>query len=153
MSKPKSLTRRQRALIEDLFADDANEQQVRAKHKVSRELYARWLADERFLEALENRIAQAYRAARIILARAAAETARTLIELTKGDKGETARKACLDILAAQAPAAPNSAAPGPTEPDTVPALSPETASRILALLAEAHGRSDSMGAQGDKAGN
>ncbi|MBN1362986.1 MAG: hypothetical protein JW993_20475 [Sedimentisphaerales bacterium] len=138
MSKPKSLTRRQRALIEDLFADGANEQQVLAKHKVSRELYARWLADERFLEAFENRIAQAYRAGRIILARAAHQAATTLVGLSQAtDKGETTRKASLDILAAQGPAAPRPTAipPQPTASPVRP-LPPETASRILAILAE-----------------
>jgi hypothetical protein len=138
MSKPKSLTRRQRALIEDLFADDANEPQVLARYKVSRKLYARWLADERFQEAIEKRIAQTHLAGRIILARAAPEAATKLTTLAASGEGEPARKACLDILAAQGPIAPGTAAasPPPASSQAVPPLPPETASRILAILAE-----------------
>ncbi len=136
MSKPKSLTRRQRTVIEALFADNASEQQVLAEHGVSRDLYARWLADERFQEAFENRIAQAHRAGRLALARAASQAASALIALAQGKPGETTRKACLDILATQ-PNAPLNSAAGQTEAPEIPtSLNPETVSRLLAILAE-----------------
>ena len=137
MSRPKSLTRRQRAVIEDLFANEMDEQKVLAKHRVSRALYSRWLADEHFSTELNRRVVQAYQASRIALARAALQAANKLTTLTQGEPGETTRKACLDILAAQTPAASTPAAPLPSSPvaATTP-LPPETASRILALLAE-----------------
>ncbi len=143
MSRPKSLTRRQRAVIEDLFADKADEQKVLDKHRVRRALYSRWLTDERFNAELDRRLAQAYRAGRLALARAASQAADTLITLAQGKPGETTRKACLDILAAQAPTASTPAAPQPTPPVAATPLPPETASRILALLAEAHSDSTS----------
>lgn len=136
MSESKRLTKRQRAVIEDLFADHANEQEVLDKHNVSPALYDQWLGDERFCEHLERRIARAYREARLILARSAPQAAQTLVELTR-HKGEPARKACLDILA-QPPAAsgPNAAPPADTATDPTAELPPETAARLLAALAD-----------------
>jgi hypothetical protein len=136
MSQSRSSTRRQRAVIEDLFTSEANEREVLARHDVTQSLYSRWLADERFAEALEERIAQAHHAGRIMLARAAPEAAKKLIELAKGKEGETTRKACLDIITTQTPTTSNSTASPPNETETVSPLSPEAASRLLAFLAE-----------------
>jgi hypothetical protein len=139
MSKPKPLTRRQRVVLDDLFTSEMKEQEVLDKHDVSRSLYHRWLADERFNAEFERRIAQAYQAGRVALARYAPEAASKLIELTACEgKPDIARRACLDIIATQNPAttAPSAVAspPAASEPPTTP-LTPETASRILALLA------------------
>jgi len=116
-----------------------NEQDVLDKHSISRSLYHRWLADERFNAEFEKRIAQAYRAGRIILARHAAAAAEKLVELTAcKDKPDIARRACLDIIATENPipaGLPAETQPDDPTPATAP-LTPETASRILALLAE-----------------
>lgn len=136
MSKPKSLTRRQRAVIEELFADGANEQRVLEKHGISRDLYSRWLTEERFCEAFEKRIAQAHHTARILLARHAPRAAQTLIDLTKCSKEETARKACLDIVVAPIASATDETPRTAPKPDPITELPPETATRLLAALAE-----------------
>ncbi|UCD53109.1 MAG: hypothetical protein JSW27_10790 [Phycisphaerales bacterium] len=137
MPKEKKLTRRQRAVIEDLFMAEMDEQDVLDKHKVSRALYSRWLADERFIAYLEWKMAQAYRSGRLILARYATVAAGKLVALTDCEKEETARKACLDIITLDNPtltASPNAAS---DQSDTGPAeLPPETARRILAALAQ-----------------
>jgi hypothetical protein len=130
------LTKRQFAVIDDLFAGEMDEQEVLDKHGVRRRLYERWLADERFCEEFETRIARAHRAGRVILARYAPLAAGKLVELTQCDKEETVRKACLDIISMFAPDATGSAAPQPDEHRTEDLqLPPETASRILAALA------------------
>ncbi|MBN2128350.1 MAG: hypothetical protein JW741_02600 [Sedimentisphaerales bacterium] len=139
MSKTTKLTKRQRAVLDDLFVAELDEQKVLDKHGVSRAVYHRWLAEERFAAALEQRIVHSYRQSRVILARGAAKAADNLIGLAGSEKGETARKACLDIIslhspdradAKQDPAAKQK--PGPPTPQ----LSPETASRLLAALAQ-----------------
>lgn len=135
MPEPKRLTRRQLAVIDDLFASEMQERDVLDKHDVSTALYDRWLADRRFCEHFERRVARAYRQARLTLARHAPKAAKTLIDLTTCDKEETARKACLDIVA------PPSASGAPetprkdTGPDPIAELPPETATRLLAALA------------------
>jgi hypothetical protein len=134
MSESKRLTKRQRAVIEELFADQTNERDVLDKHNISPALYDQWLGDERFCECFERRIARAYREARLILARSAPQAARTLVELSK-HKGEPARKACLDILAPPADARPKETPPPAAANDPTTELPPETATRLLAALA------------------
>lgn len=139
MSESKKLSKRQLAVLEDLFTGELEEQAVLDKHAVPHSLYEKWLADERFTDQLERRIAHAYRQSRTILARSASRAARKLVELTDGEKEETARKACLDIISLQWAAsheAPLGVPPLPQAPAPAPDLSPETASRLLAALAE-----------------
>lgn len=137
MHEPKRLSKRQLAVAEDLFAGELDEQKVLDKYKVSRKLYNRWLAEPAFAERLRQCIDAAHLRSAVLVARNAAKGADTLFELTTSDKGETARKACLDIILMNAPA---HSANTPATPDAVsgnhPPLSDETASRILAALAE-----------------
>lgn len=135
MPKAKNLTRRQHAVIEDLFAAKMDEQKVLEKHHVSGALYSRWLADERFVEQFDRRLDQAYRSGRLTLARNASNAADKLVALTECEKEETARKACLDIITLNSPAARTAgAAEHPTE-TSASELPPETAARLLAALA------------------
>ena len=137
MHESKRLTRRQHALLEDLFTGELDEQAVLDKHAVTHHLYEHWLADERFAAQFEQRIAHAYRQSRMILARNAPAAATKLAELAGSKKEETARKACLDIISSyqpvMAPTPPRAPSPqGSPAPD----LSPESASRLLAILAD-----------------
>lgn len=149
MAKRKQLTKRQLAVIEDLFSDFSivDEQAVLDKHKVSRNLYNKWLTNSLFTEQFDRRIAAAHRQSTALVARYAPLAAAKLVQLTDSDKEETARKACLDIIsmphqlgmslrstggektqASSEPSAPNLGTPQQ--------LSDQTASRLLAILAE-----------------
>ena len=142
MAKAKQLSKKQLAVIEDLFNGELDEQSVLGKYKVSRKLYNKWLANEAFAEQFDQRIAGAYRQSTLLIARYAPLAAAKLVQLTESESQETARKACLDIISmhsssgslVSAPAVlvdnPASAPPNPLD------LSPETASRLLAALAE-----------------
>ena len=139
MSK-KQLTNRQHAVIDDLFSGKLEEAAVLKQHKVSRSLYNKWLTDPAFTEQFDQRIAGAYRRGAFEIARYAKKAAETLLTLTGSDKGETARKACIDIItmhtsihSADSPAV--SARKGASPPESSK-LSPETASKLLAVLAE-----------------
>jgi hypothetical protein len=138
MTKTSKLTKRQRAVIEDLFLGEMDEKHVLEKHQVSRSVYDRWLADERFTAAFEERIARAYRQSRVILAQYATVAATRLIQLTQCKKEETVRKACLDILTQHSPVSRDAASSDRPAEDTKTQtdLSPETASRLLAALAQ-----------------
>lgn len=139
MSESKKLTKRQLAVLEDLFTGKTNEQAVLKKHGVARPLYERWLAKERFARQFEQRIAHAYRQSRMILARSAPRAAKKLVKLTNCQKEETARKACLDIISLQCatgPKAPSDTPPASKAPAPAADLSPKTASRLLAVLAD-----------------
>lgn len=142
MAKTKHLSKRQLAVIADMFAGELAEQDILDKHKVSRQLYNKWLVDDAFAEQFDKRIAASYRQSTAMLARYAPIAAAKLVELTDSEKPETARKACLDIISMnsnnQNPSGP---APTPTNSPTAaddkqPQLSAEIAGKILALLAE-----------------
>jgi len=142
MSKARQLSARQLAVIEDLFNGEIGEQAVLDKYKVSRKLYDKWLASETFVEQFDRRIADAYRQSAALIARYAPLAASKLVQLTDCEKEETARKACLDIISLPSLAAKKTEQP--TEPQNAPnkqaqQLPPQTASRLLAVLAKERG--------------
>jgi len=132
-TKTKRLSARQIAVIDELFTGEASEQDVLAKCKVSRKLYGRWLTDETFAAELDRRMAEAYRRSVLLIARHAPKAADRLLELTKCEKEETARKACLDIISL--PGTGQTTAASETSPAGSPKLTPETAGKLLAVLA------------------
>lgn len=138
MTNAKPLSAKQLAVIEDLF-ESKKEQEILENHNISRKLYDKWLADEAFNRQLDRRVEWENRRSELILARKARDAVSNLVKLTESDKGETARKACLDIItmranrSAGAPAMPgDNPMPAPESPN----LSPETAGKLLAVLAE-----------------
>ncbi len=139
----KYLRRKQLDVLEDLFHSDLDEQGVLEKHGVSRGTYEKWLANELFMERFERYANNVRRRSELLMARYRCLAAAKLIELTASEKAETARRACLDIISQENdPASPKGYAgaggrecgDGKQKADTV--LSPETASRILAAMAE-----------------
>lgn len=138
MAKTKKLTKKQLAVLDDLFSSELDEQAVLDKYNVSRNLYYRWLADELFAEQFDHRIAAAYRQSAALIARYATLAAAKLVQLTESDSAETARKACLDIISMQpvARGETKDERRGTMDEPTAGGLSPATASKILAVLAE-----------------
>jgi len=140
MPGAKQLTKKQLDVIEDLFAGELDEQAILDKYKLSRKLYNQWRNDDSFAEQFEKRITDSYRQSDVLIARYAPVAAAKLIQLTDSDKPETARKACLDIISMPILTANRKAQPsGETQPaDTqLPdSLNPETAGKLLAVLAE-----------------
>jgi len=145
MPKEKQLTKKQLAVIEDLFAGELDEQAILDKHNVDRQLYSKWQNDDDFTEQFERRIADAYRQSTVLIARYAPLAAAKLIQLTESDKAETARKACLDIISmpiltanrkTQISREESRLAGTQALPDDTQQLSEQTAGKLLALLAE-----------------
>jgi len=137
MTKSRQLTRKQLAVIDDLFGGELDEQTVLDKHKVSRSVYNRWLADSSFAEQFDQRIASAHRRSQLIIARYASLATAKLVQLTDSENQETARKACLDIISLPRLAAERIGQPSETGVASRPQqLSQATASKLLAALAE-----------------
>ena len=144
MIREKQLSKRQLAVIEDMFTGELDEQGVLEKHNVSRSLYGRWLADETFAGQFEKRIEWAYRHSAALIARYAPLAATKLVSLTESKKEEVARKACVDIISMSSSGDRNSSIrrdakdsdnSSPADNQTPP-FSPQTAGRLLAVLAE-----------------
>ncbi len=138
MSKVTQLTKKQFEVIEDLFEGKLKENEILQKHKVSRAAYNKWLADDNFIGEFDKRIEVSHMRNAAHIARDISKALVNLVELSKG-QGETARKACLDIIALQSHAAAQTQIQPKTNEQSEPPqsdLSPEAASRILAALAE-----------------
>jgi hypothetical protein len=139
MTNAKPLSVKQLAVIDDLFEGRLEEQVILEKHNLSRKLYDKWLADEAFTSHLDWRVAWEYRRSEFMLARYARVAVSNLGQLTNPEKPEAARKACIDIITMRAnrlagtPAVPDD---NPTPISESPNLSPETAGKLLAVLAE-----------------
>ena len=136
------MSKRQFSVIDDLLAGEYDERAVLAKHKVTRNVYNRWLADRKFSDELRRRIESAHRQGELIIARYASVAAAKLVQLTDSENQETARKACVDIISLpKSKGASRQTKPQP-EPKPPAQLSPEKASRLLAALAKERGCTD-----------
>ena len=135
MSNTKGITRKQLAVIEDLFAGEIDEQQVFEKHRINKRVYDKWLTEENFAGEFDRRVKSAHRQGELIIARFANVAAAKLVELTSSENQETSRKACLDVINYLR----QKVEPGPEdqpEVEKLPDLPPEVASRLLAALAQ-----------------
>ena len=136
MKEKKALSRRQLAVIDDMFNGKGEESEVLAKHKLNAAIYRKWVTDPNFIAELESRIEAAILQGRLIISRYAPLAALKLVELTEGEKEETVRKACLDIISlpdmtkrAPSTESENNDAPGHD-------LTPEMAGQLLQLLSK-----------------
>lgn len=98
MGKRRQLSRRQLEVLNDLFGGDLDEQKVLAKQGVRPSTYNRWLADEVFGERWRHHVNALCRQSELLMAKSGRNAAQRLVKLLKCKSGETARKACLDIM-------------------------------------------------------
>lgn len=139
MTNKKRLTKKQLSVLDDLFSSDMSAEQVLQKYNVTTSVFNKWQADETFAAEYDSRITALYRQSEFIIAKYAGLAAAKLVQLTESKSAETARKACLDII--QLPKLLTKKQPAPAEAkadseNQTQQLSPETAGRILTVLAE-----------------
>jgi len=142
MAGKKRLKKRQLAVIDDMFSGELDEQAVLDKHKVSRNLYNRWLDDGLFVSEFDRRVISAHRQSAALIARYAPLAAAKLVQLTESEKEETARKACVDIISMpvlldkRMAYSNESQTSDPDVSSQTQQLSEATVSRLLAALAQ-----------------
>lgn len=137
MPKENKLTKKQLTVLDEIFLGELDEQQVLDKYKVSKSVYCKWLSDACFAEQFDKRIAASYQQSAALLARYATLAAAKLVQLTESENQETARKACLDIISMQRKTSdPRHKAAESENMNAASPLSPETASKILEVLAQ-----------------
>ena len=142
MGRRKCLTQKQLTVLDDLFNSDLDEQVVLDKHKVRRSTYDRWLEDKLFAERFKQYVNGLKRRSELLLAKYSCLAAAKLVQLTESENQETARKACLDIMSV--PKVVGKETKASTDPQSIvdkqaQQLLPQTASRLLAALAEEKG--------------
>ena len=139
MGRRRQLSKKHLSVLDDLFSGDLSEQEVLLKHKLSRNVYNKWLTDERFTAEFDERIAGACREGELIIAKYAPLAAAKLVQLTESEKEETARKACMDIISLPALLDKRIVQPGElqtTETQLQQQLTEQAAGRLLAALAQ-----------------
>ncbi len=97
--KRKDLSEKKWAVLEDLFYSELDENAVLKKHNVSRTTYERWLRQKLFSRQFQEYTASLARRTALAVAKAETEVAVRLVELTRCQKEESARKACQQVLA------------------------------------------------------
>jgi hypothetical protein len=139
MAKRKRLSKKQLAVIDDLFGGELDEQAVLEKHRVNRNVYNGWLANELFTSEFDRRIMSAHRQSAALIAKYTPLAAAKLVQLTESEKVETARKACVDIISLPAFLDKRTARPNESQSDESQILrqiTEQKASRLLAVLAD-----------------
>lgn len=129
----KKLSKRQLAIIDELFKAEMHEADVLKKFQLTTAVYRKWLEDETFTSELAFRCQSARRQTEMILTKFAPAAAAKLVSLTQSDKDETVRKACLDIISM--PTMPIEDTQPEPEDESTEQLSPELASKLLEALA------------------
>jgi len=132
-----TLTKKQLAVIDEMFAGETDIDAILAKHHVTRSQYNKWLGDENFKAEFTRRIEWLNLQSQALIARYASLAAAKLVALTDSEKEETRRKACLDIISLPRLTAQKQG-DAARDDDIAPAenLHPEIASRLLEVLAQ-----------------
>jgi hypothetical protein len=130
------LSKTQKAVLEDLLQNGISEQDAMQKHNVSMYRYRKWLANGLFAHELNLRLESAMRQKMIAMARSLPKAAAKLVNLTSSEKDETARKACLDIMAIQISNVPNQTHQTAATEDEPLTISDEKAARMLDILSQ-----------------
>jgi hypothetical protein len=97
--KRKDLSELKWAVLDDLFYSALDENAVLKKHNVTRTTYERWLRQKLFSRQFQQYTASLARRTALAVAKAETEVAVRLVELTRCNKEESARKACQNVLA------------------------------------------------------
>ena len=135
-------SRRQLAVIDDLFDGKMEEAEILEKHNLRISVFRKWLSSDNFIAELDQRAAAARRQSEMIIARFAPAAAAELVALTSCEKEDVRRRACLDIITAASGNPPGAggesgrAAGDAERPDIPINLSPKLAGKILAVMAE-----------------
>ncbi|MHC4132314.1 MAG: hypothetical protein ACYSSP_05245 [Planctomycetota bacterium] len=142
MARCKYLTDKQRAVLDDFFSGEYNEEELRKKHHLKKGTLRRWLSKDLFFEGFERSVKYAQLRSAALLASNSQVAVMKLVELTESKSAETARKACLDIIGfgvgkgGQGKMAVKSKGIEDDKLTFGQQISQEKASRLLAVLAE-----------------
>ena len=96
--KTKKLSKRQTNVLDGLFTGELTLNEILKSCRVSQITYYEWLSDPFFMSAFDKRIDSAKAVLTSTLSAYSQAALLALVNLTRSEKTETARKACLDIV-------------------------------------------------------
>jgi len=127
-----SITENQTDALDELYANGGDESAVQAKFNISRNVWQSWLDNHYFTAEMNARHDSLQRQADIMLAKFKPIAMAVLISLCQSQNEEVSRKACVELLNLKFQFDEKKV----QQPEDNEQLSPETASKMLALLAE-----------------
>jgi hypothetical protein len=130
------ISSRQRAVIDDMLKNGLTEKEALEKHGITPIRYRRWLKGGLYMQEINVAIDAAMRQQKFTIAQCLPDAADKLTELIDTEKGETVRKACLDIIALQKADAPPQIVQQDGQTQNKYNLTQEKAAKIWAVLAE-----------------
>ncbi len=136
MNTSKKLSKKQLAVLDDLFKGDLEAPAILQKNNLSADRFNKWLADENFKNQFTQRIEWLNLQSQAMIARYASIAVTKLVNLADSEKGETARKACLDIISLPKIPVQNKQQKGDLQQQKTQELPPALASKLLQALAE-----------------
>ncbi len=95
----RDLNEKQWAVLDDLFYSGLDENAVLKKHNVQRTTYEKWLRQKLFTRQFHEYARSLARRTELAVVKSKTDVLARLVELTRCNKEESARKACQDVLA------------------------------------------------------
>ena len=129
------LSKTQKAVIEDMLKG-LGERDTLNKYGITQARWRKWLRGGLFGYEITLRIESAMREGKLEMARRIPRAARRLTKLTASNKAETARKACLDVIALRKADIAEESAEKASSQNQQCQLSHEKAAKIWAILAQ-----------------
>ena len=93
------MNKKQKKVMDELF-EGQDEKEVLESNKISFSVFNRWTQEADWVAEFDRRVDAARRQSQIIITKFQPTAAATLVELTRCEKEQTARQACLDIITA-----------------------------------------------------
>lgn len=139
--KTKKLSKRQINVLNGLFSGELTLNEILKSCRVSQITYYDWLSDPFFMSAFDKRIDSGRAVLTSTLSAYSQAALLALVNLTRSQKTETARKACLDIVKLvqderDEQTSKDDISPVPTLSHNGRTLTPSESSAILQVLAE-----------------
>ena len=139
--KTKKLSKRQINVLDGLFTGELTLNEILKSCRVSQITYYEWLSDPFFMAAFDKRIDSGRAVLTSTLSAYSQAALLALVNLTRSEKTETARKACLDIVKLvqdekDEQTSKDDISPVPTLSHQGRTLTPSESSAILQALAE-----------------
>jgi hypothetical protein len=135
MSKNKyygKVTAIQSMVINDMLDPNMTEEAVLRKHNVSEKRYRKWMFMRNFRKEFEYRLMCSRRMSIMMLNKYTPVATAKLVELTQDENGETARKACMEIVGISEDIGKQ----GEIKEEEEPKMNYELARRIWQVMAE-----------------
>jgi hypothetical protein len=97
--KRRDLNEKKWAVLDDLFYSALDENAVLKKHNVPRTSYEKWLREKLFTRQFHEYARSLARRSELAVVKSETDVLARLVELTRCNKEESARKSCQDVLA------------------------------------------------------